>query len=315
MRSLRLIVVSLLCGMLLNLGLWPYCCCGQGQSVPFDPSQFMRDPSQMFEQMFGPATPEEEAEWKEVDIPFKDEREFGQRQAREYAKHWQQQGIAITDKGADVAYLRDLVKTLHPYMANRKRYSNFSVFVIDSKSADARTFPGGILYFHRGLLEHCESEAALVSVVGHELSHLDRGHLLVPLKRAQVLQAKIGQNATDFNPRKWMQQMPSMVRTFADPFRPEDELQADYDGAAWAFQAGYDPREFAKLFARLSNQETEVKVPFATFFRTHPYNSDRMEATMRQYDEMRKADPSSKLYRGAKNLRMRTAKSRRQFPE
>ena len=34
-------------------------------------------------------------------------------------------------------------------------------------------------------------------------------------------------------------------------FRPEDEAEADRDGAAWAYRAGYDPREMAALFYTL----------------------------------------------------------------
>ena len=38
--------------------------------------------------------------------------------------------------------------------------------------------PGGTLIFFRGILDFAGSEAALVGVIGHELSHLDHGHQL-----------------------------------------------------------------------------------------------------------------------------------------
>ena len=46
-----------------------------------------------------------------------------------------------------------------------------------------------------------------------------------------------------------------MMRLLSRPFRPEDESEADRDGAAWAYRAGYDPREMAALFERLHQRD------------------------------------------------------------
>jgi predicted Zn-dependent protease len=151
--------------------------------------------------------------------------------------------------------------------------------------------------------------------VGHELSHLDRGHLLVPLKRGRIMERKLADGAAGFDPQKFLTTGTSMMRLLGRPFRPEDEAEADRDGAAWAYRAGYDPREMAGLFARLHQRDNDPKIPFASFFRTHPYSDDRSNAILRQYDELQAADPREKLYRGKENLARRIPKSQQEFPE
>ena len=56
--------------------------------------------------------------------------------------------------------------------------ARFEVFWADSKETDARAFPGGSIVVMRGLVEFAQSEAALVGVLAHELSHIDHGHQL-----------------------------------------------------------------------------------------------------------------------------------------
>ena len=71
----------------------------------------------------------------------------------------------------------------------------------------------------------------------------------------------------------------------------------------------------AGLFARLHQRDNDPKIPFASFFRTHPYSDDRSNAILRQYDELQAADPREKLYRGKENLARRIPRSQQEFPE
>ena len=103
------------------------------------------------------------------------------------------------------------------------------------------------------MIEFAESEAALVGVLGHELSHIDHGHQL-RMARAMKL-AQGGWNFESGNPQDMQQHILLMTKNFARPFRPEDEATADRDGATWAFELGYEPREMARLFKRLDESK------------------------------------------------------------
>jgi len=284
-------------------------------TIPFLPKGFAGNPEEFFEQMFGESTPEEEESLDQVKISLREEREFGQPQVEAFLVQLKEQGLAVVRKGKDVEYLKRLVEAVRPFMKNAKRYDRITLYVVDSPRVDARSFPGGTLFFFKGLLPAAQNEAALVGIVGHELSHLDRGHILLPLKRARVIERKFADGEGGFDPQKFFAGGTTMMRLMSRPFRPEDETAADRDGAEWAWRAGYDPREMAALFTRLHQRDNDPKIPFASFFRTHPYSDDRSAAILRQFDELEQRDPKATLYRGKENLARRIPRSQQEFPE
>lgn len=286
----------------------------KGQLFPFVPRELEAQFGQFADQMFRQPTAEEREALASVVIKENDERDFGKPIVEAYTQDLERQGTRLIKQGRDVEYLRQLVAVIHPKMRLANRYESIQVLLADSNQIDARAFPGGTLVFHKGLLSFAESEAALVGIVGHELSHLDREHLLLPLKRGKLLEAAGERNAGD-----WRQQLTSTlfaVRSLSRPFRPEDEAEADRDGAAWAMAAGYDPRELARLFDRMSRKNPTPKVPFANFFRSHPYNDERRDAIEAAYRRAaNEGDLDGKLYVGRKNLAQRVPRSEREFTE
>jgi hypothetical protein len=274
---------------------------------------FNKKQDEFFERMWGRSTPEEEKAFESIKVSPEEEREFGRAQVEAFSDWLNQQDLRIVRKGADVEYLRKLVELIRPLMEHRERYRKVTVYVVDSSRVDARTFPGGTLFFFRGLLAAAENEAALVGIVGHELSHLDRGHLLIPLKRNKLLQQQA--LAVELNPQNFLTSQNTLMRSFTRPFHPEDESAADRDGARWAYKAGYDSREMARLFERLHHQGQDPKLPFGQFFRTHPYSDDRCAAILKQYDELQRASPRDEPYRGATNLAKRIPRSQQEFAE
>src|SRR5262249_21727853 len=169
---------------------------------PFFPKGFTGSPDEFFEQMFGKSTPDEARELEAIKIPARNEREFGQPQVDAFLTQLKEQNLRVVRKGKEIEYLQKLVATIHPLMKNARRYDKFTIYVVESPRVDARTFPGGTLFFFRGLLTFAENEAALVGIVGHELSHLDRGHLLVPLKRGKFMGREFADPGAGFDPQK-----------------------------------------------------------------------------------------------------------------
>jgi predicted Zn-dependent protease len=273
------------------------------------------NPEQFFNQFFGEESEEERRGLKKVDVSVHEERNFGNAAALQYLEELRRLGIDATDRGRDVEYLQRLVETVRPQMENAARYRGVKIYVADSPQTDARSFPGGTLVFHRGMLDFAENEAALMGVVGHELSHLDHGHQLLMLRRAKLAQNTFsGQRG--FSPEQFMTTAATMMRSFAKPFRPEDEAQADRDGAVWAYRAGYDPREMARLFLAMHRREADKAPELApAFFRTHPFHMDRFRAVNALYHDLQRTEPQENLYLGAQNLERRIPRSEREFPE
>lgn len=276
----------------------------QAQPFRFSLSQ----PEKMFDQFFGEDSEADREALEKIKISPDDERQLGRQILEAGRAGWKAEGIEILSKGRDVDYLRSLVETLKPYMTNGDRYPSIQVLVARSPRVDARSCPGGTLIFFEGLLDKAGSEAALAGIVGHELSHLDRGHQLLPLKKMKLMEQTFAQG---FDPNEFFKSGPAMIKLMSRPFRPEDERDADRDGAEWAFRAGYDLRELARLFQQQADQAQEPGATESgpTFFRTHPYYRDRHQAILKQFSQLKKKHPQQELFVGRENLKLRTTRT------
>ena len=273
------------------------------------------DPGKFFGQLFGEIDPKVEDELSQIEISVNEENRLGDDMRKAYFQYLREQRIRITSKGREVRYLQGLVDLLRPFMTNADRYPSIHVYLARSSRTNARSFPGGHLLFFRGILDFAESEAALVAVIGHELSHLDHRHQLFHLKRIRLAQQTFSGNQKPDSVARFFAKGNLLMRAFAQPFRPQDELVADRDGATWCYQAGYDPREFARLFDNLEQRDGQPPVRLPAFFRSHPYHRDRGKAIDRAYAELRMAQPNADLYVGRENLRRRVTRAHRKFAE
>jgi predicted Zn-dependent protease len=175
-------------------------------------------------------------------------------------------------------------------------------------------FPGGALVLFGGLLETAGSEAAVVGLLGHELAHLDHGHVLTRIRRIKLAQQSLAHGTAGMTPDRFLELGASSVRIWTRPFQPEDELQADRQGARWAYQAGYDPRETGRLFVEAENWRGVAPLLLPEFLRSHPPAVIRQEAIATVVAELQRQAPQAPLYIGRENLRQRIPKSRREMP-
>jgi predicted Zn-dependent protease len=284
-------------------------------AVPAVPVMPFGDPETMFERMFGPPSDDDKIALAKIDVSVREERQMGQTALDAYRASLQSQNIAVIRSGADIDYLRRLVTTLQPLMTNRRRYPTIQVLVADSPKIDARSFPGGSIVVFRGLLDSAGSEAALVGILGHELAHLDRGHVLQRAKRMKLAQQTFSGGMRGMTMADFFNATATSLRMWTRPFQPEDEAEADSDGARMAYRAGYDPREMARLFLELKDQQGAQPSPVPTFLQSHPAPADRHKAIMDLYEELQSKEPKPGLYIGAENLKRRTPRSVRAFRE
>jgi predicted Zn-dependent protease len=256
------------------------------QGVPFDFDRF-------FDQMFGQQTEEQKRALEKVEVSVQDEQQFGHQARDQFLADLERRNIRVLSRGKEIQHLQKLVALIRPQMRHADRYRSITVLVAETPDTDARCFPGGTLVLFRGMLDAVPSEDALVAVIGHELSHIDHGHQLRYLKSMKLAQQTFSSGAPpDF--RSMMNNTMLFTSIFARPFRPEDETEADLDGATWAYRAGYDPRELAKLFLVFEKRSKGNDAWMPAFFRTHPYNHQRYEAVLQRYEELQRTERRAK---------------------
>ena len=242
-------------------------------------------------------------ELAKIKVSVADERKLGENQFQMYRKYLESQKIQLTTQGRDVVYLRKLVARLRPLMRNQQRYPEIRIHVARSSITDARAFPGGQIIVYRGLLGFVENEAALVGLLGHELSHIDRQHQLQQLRNARLAESKLNDGVINLN--KFFNVGQLVMKSFMTPFGSELEKEADRDGARWAFELGYEPLEMAQVFRRLHERDKNRQVPLPGFLRSHPFHIERFKAIQDERNRLLKTKPDQEMVIGRANLRQR----------
>jgi predicted Zn-dependent protease len=251
--------------------------------------------------MFGKLTPEQLQKLESIKVTPTEESQFGQRVLDAYLQRLKESKVDVTMDGKELNYVRQLIKLIKPLMKNGTRYKSIDVRLIERPEMDAFSIPGGRLLLTRGMVEDAGSEATLVGVLAHELSHLDRGHQLLPLK-----QSKLSNEVLDFKDQMMW------ISLISRPARSEQESEADADATLWMMKLGYDPRELVKLLTQWSQRQDQV-APWLQFVpgfvKSHPDAGIRAQKVAELADRLSNQYPHADFI-GADNLEKRTPRLR-----
>jgi predicted Zn-dependent protease len=254
--------------------------------------------------MFGELSADQIERLKTVTISVIEEKKYGQQVLDSYLEQAEARRLKVSRVGAESQYLAKLAATVKPLMQNARRYRTIDIYITNSETPDAYSIPGGFLIFSTGLLESAETEAALVGVIGHELSHLDHGHQTLTLKQSKLMKQPL-----DFRDNMLG------VTLMARPFRPEQETEADADAIKWMMQLGYSANELARLMQRWAERQDQVQpwmsfVP--SFVKSHPDPNRRALKMAELASLLRPTYPNAK-YVGRTNLERQIPRSKQEF--
>jgi predicted Zn-dependent protease len=151
--------------------------------------------------------------------------------------------------------------------------------VVDDPVVNAFALPGGFVYVTRGLMTHLNSEAELVSVLGHEIGHVTARHSAAMISRSQLAMLGLGVGMI-VSPelQRFGDLAQAGVSLMFMKFGRDAEREADDLGLRYLGRQGYDPREAVEVFAvldRVSQQTGEGRLP--SWLSTHPAPEDRAE--------------------------------------
>jgi len=159
-------------------------------------------------------------------------------------------------------------------------------FIVKDDDINAFTTGAGYLYFNRGLLKALQNEAQLAMIVGHEIAHVDAGHiargaadearvdLLTGLGAAVLENYGVGGIAGSLG-----ELGVGLAGKRASAYYSQGaELEADDIGLVYAMRAGYDGIQAASTF-RVLSQANGPRGRLADFFASHP-NSEGRQRTI-----------------------------------
>ena len=154
--------------------------------------------------------------------------------------------------------------------------------ILDTPIVNAFAAPGGYIFITKGLLMSLKNEAELACVLGHEIGHVTNRHVVKEIQRSKMLQSVIPEHVhASAKKAEWMNQVSQFaVQLMWKGLSREDEYQSDADGAASAYNTGYDPKVFVdvlntlKAKAQAPSSSNELKFLLST----HPKPEDRLKA-------------------------------------
>jgi predicted Zn-dependent protease len=175
--------------------------------------------------------------------------------------------------------------------------------VVRDPRINAFAVPGGYVYLHGGLLTRAANDDEVAGVLGHEIAHVNAHHLARQQEATQLMnyatllgvllaavQPAIGAGAVAANAAVQLR------------YRREFEQEADYLGARYMRQAGYDPRGMLDFFKKMLDEQRTTPTFAPPYLLSHPLTETRLtnlEAVLRthQWDSGPRQSTSLELER------------------
>ena len=161
----------------------------------------------------------------------------------------------------------------------------YSFRVVDSPEVNAFALPGGPIYINSALIELCDTEDQLASVIGHEMGHVAARHATEMLTTQNLTQlaliAAVSVIPVPVPPIAWEGTKLGYVLGLLHYSRGK-EAEADHLGLEVMNAAGYDPSEMAVVFGRLAEQQHSLPSVVERFFSSHPLSENRMRDAERR---------------------------------
>lgn len=190
--------------------------------------------------------------------------------------------FTILDDPDLTAYLTDLGRqTLR--LAGPQFFS-YHFFLIDNKEFNAFAAPSGLIFFHSGLIELCDSEGELVSVLAHEIGHAASRHIADRMDKAGKLSAAtaammlagllIGQGGAISQAVLTGAAAGNLTANLK--FSREDEEEADRLAYKWMLEQGRDPVEMVQMLKKMRRASRYHRKQVPTYLLTHPEPESRI---------------------------------------
>jgi predicted Zn-dependent protease len=204
-------------------------------------------------------------------------------------------------------YLNDLVSTLA--QTSQKPFQ-YRVYVAPGP-ANAFALPGGIIIVTEGMLQILESEAELVSVLGHEMGHVELGHCF-DSARFEMVNRKLGGQT--------LGEIADTIYGFMarSSFSKTQEKESDDYGFGALTSHGYDPMATADAFERLQKEFGRTHEggvdPFRDYFSSHPPLALRIENFRERGKRYLANHPNERFYVGRTNASTLQTRARNEDP-
>ena len=172
--------------------------------------------------------------------------------------------------------------------------------LVDDNTINAWCMPGGKVVFYTGIMPICANEDGVAAVMGHEVAHAFAKHGQERMSQGQLQQ--LGGAAVALGTSGKSSESQQLWNTAFGvgsglgmlKFSRVHEQEADRLGLVFMIMAGYDGREAAEVWVRMSEKSGGSSQP--EMLSTHPSNASRIQ-------DLRNYLPTAKKYAAQYNAK------------
>ncbi len=163
------------------------------------------------------------------------------------------------------------------------QFFDYHFFIIDNKEFNAFAAPSGLIFFHSGLIDLCDTEGELVSVLAHEIGHAASRHIADRISKSGKLNAAttalmlagllLGQGALS---QAIVTGSMAGGLTANLKFSREDEEEADRLAYKWMKEEKRDPADMVSMLKKMRRVSRYHRKQVPTYLLTHPEPENRI---------------------------------------
>ena len=163
------------------------------------------------------------------------------------------------------------------------QFFNYHFFIIDNKEFNAFAAPSGLIFFHSGLIDLCDTEGELVSVLSHEIGHAASRHIADRISKSGKLNASttalmlagllLGQGALS---QALVTGSMAGGLTAHLQFSRGDEEEADRLSYKWMIEQKRDPADMVNMLKKMRRVSRYHRKQVPTYLLTHPEPENRI---------------------------------------
>lgn len=156
-----------------------------------------------------------------------------------------------------------------------RRDFNYQFFVVEDKSPNAFTIPGGKIYIHTGLLKFATDENEIAGVIAHEVAHAYLRHPAKSVSRAMGAERLASLIFKDTQGQLKTLALQLAGGGILTRYGRQDEYEADEIGYLILKRSGYKTDGLLRFLRKLQGLQTTSRSPL-DFLSTHPPTPDRI---------------------------------------
>jgi predicted Zn-dependent protease len=208
---------------------------------------------------------------------------------QQYAKTLQQDRANIISSGPEYAQVRRVAKRIEAVAARDKPAFQWKVTLLRKNEANAYCLPGGKIVVYTGILPLTQNDAALATVLGHEVAHATAEHAAERIEREHLTKvaAAIIAGGVAFTPSQYVRVVALLGAADSLPFSRSQESEADHIGLVYMARAGYQPRQAVAFWKRMQAASKGKEPP--EFASDHPSDAHRIERIEKWMPEAERA--------------------------